>query len=222
MNRAADLAYGDAGVIVEAAADSAKVLGPMEVRTDPITALVNWAEVTRGATAAVAPPGWTPLVSVGGRVLVARRETPARQVWIGFDSPQWPRLADYVIFWTNVFDWAGGDTKDFVAHPMSVLPESWKRLTQAPPDVQANAWPGVFQRGDNSMVAMNALNVRFPAAGESSSLANLSAAGMQLRELIAWMLLAGMACLLISMLTWRRKRKGTVAGGTLFARNAGA
>jgi hypothetical protein len=46
-------------------------------------------------------------VSVGDSVLVAAREQPVREVWVGFQSGDFPRHADFVLFWSNVFNWLG-------------------------------------------------------------------------------------------------------------------
>jgi len=39
--------------------------------------------------------------------VVAIRQDPIRQVWVGFSSDQFQHRADFVIFWTAVFDWLG-------------------------------------------------------------------------------------------------------------------
>jgi hypothetical protein len=223
-NSVADLPYGDAGVVNEIPAASAAASGALRVTTYPITALVDWPEVTRGATvAAMAPAGWTPLVTIGDRVLVARRETPARQVWVGFDSPQWPRSADFVVFWTNVWNWAsGGAGNDFASHPVSVVPESWKRQTPAPSGVQVNAWPGIFRRADGSQLAMNAIDIHFPPPRDAKLPARFKSEGRGLANLSPWLMLMAIVCLLASALTWRRKGSTWRLPGTSFASNATA
>jgi hypothetical protein len=50
---------------------------------------------------------WQTILSINDHPAVAIRESPARQVWVGFASDVWPRSSDFVIFWTNVFDWIG-------------------------------------------------------------------------------------------------------------------
>jgi hypothetical protein len=82
---------------------------PPAVTDHPITQFIDWGSAIRAATVADPPgDGWEPIVSVGGHPLVAVREAPARQTWVGFSSSSWMRSSDFVIFWTNVLDWTGG------------------------------------------------------------------------------------------------------------------
>ena len=59
-SRRDDLA-AEAGVIAQApgATGTPPLTGELHVTDDPVTALVNWAEATTGASAAPAPEGWT-------------------------------------------------------------------------------------------------------------------------------------------------------------------
>ena len=62
--------------------------------------------------AADPPTGWRAVVSVGGRTMVAVRDGPSRGVWIGVDlaGSEWDATADFVVFFANAYDWAGGAT----------------------------------------------------------------------------------------------------------------
>src|SRR5207237_5242804 len=122
----ASLPEGAAGVALADARD-AVAPGAFEVRPHPITRETRWNFHDPVRLAAV-PPGaqWTPVVTVGGRVAAAVRETPARQVWVGLESDEWPRSPDYVVFWGNVFDWLGGGETRFVSHPIGRLDGGWK------------------------------------------------------------------------------------------------
>ena len=68
-----------------------------------------------------APPGegWTPLVTVGGRVVLAAGGGPTsggdrgrpRRAWVGLTAGEWAawgRTADLVAWFGRAFDWAGG------------------------------------------------------------------------------------------------------------------
>jgi len=81
---------------------------PMLIRDSPITRDIDWEDAVAGATIS-SPPGvgWQSLVSAGDEVLVAAQEQPIRKVWIGFQSDDFPRRADFVVFWNNVFNWLG-------------------------------------------------------------------------------------------------------------------
>jgi hypothetical protein len=110
---------------------------PPTVKDHPITQFIDWESAIRSATVA-APPGdgWEPIVSVVGRPLVAVRDAPARQTWIGFSSPSWTRSSDFVIFWTNVLDWTSGvrDQSRFIG--VRAVPIG------PPPSID---WPQIFR-----------------------------------------------------------------------------
>ena len=185
----------------------------VEFGDEPAIAGVDWREVAKDAVAANSPgEGWKTLVSCGPQVLVAVRESPARQVWVGFSSPSFAKLKDYVIFWTNVFDWVGKGGDEFVSEPVQMIGGEWKLETKAssePFDVP----PGIYLRGDGTRRALNASDVRFPPPPRSDGRRQLSLlsksqpAGIELRPgllVLAMLLLLG-ACML-----W--KRQGPFAG----------
>ena len=168
VNHSADLLPGDVGVIVEMPSLQGNASGELRMIDDPLTAVVDWRGAVKDAAVSANPPaGWKPLVSVGDRMLVAAREVPGRQVWVGFDSPQWPRSADFVVFWTNVFDWVGGAGQEFTSYPVTIQGDEWKREGAAPTGVQANAWPGVFRRSDGQLKAMNLKDMRLEGIGDT-------------------------------------------------------
>lgn len=108
------------------------VTQPTELRVDDhaVAAEVDWkAVLSEQAAAAPLPSGWTPIVRAGGQALVAVRDFPARQVWVGLDSPHWARRSDYVIFFAGAFDWAGGRTTGLVPDSDATLDV---RFDQAP------------------------------------------------------------------------------------------
>ena len=78
------------------------------VYQSPLTRSVDWQRVLGGAKISSPPRGeWQPLVVVGNAAILAQCRQPVRRVWVGFDSDNFPRYADFVVFWTNVFDWLG-------------------------------------------------------------------------------------------------------------------
>ncbi|MCY2952782.1 MAG: hypothetical protein NTU53_12540 [Planctomycetota bacterium] len=157
-------------------------------------------------------PTWTAVVSAGGRVLVAVRETPVRQVWVGFSAPQWPSMPDFVIFWTNVFNWLGQGSEAFAAHPIGALPNGWRRVqpADAPAGVQAGLWPGVYGNSDGAMRAVNAEQVQINAPPQTDWRQALHRIGgdrddgRRAYPLAAALILAAMAIIAVSALTWRR------------------
>jgi hypothetical protein len=105
----ASLGSGPGAVVGE---PSIAAAGKPAVTEHPVTGDVNWPAVLSTARIAEAPPrGYVPVVKVGDRTAVAIWDQPYR-VWVGFDSPSFASQVDYVVFWTNVFDFVGqgGDT----------------------------------------------------------------------------------------------------------------
>ncbi|WP_428939347.1 BatA domain-containing protein [Fontivita pretiosa] len=108
-----------------------------EVRVEdhPVTRDVDWPAALAGASVARLPgeAGWHPLVMAGERAVIAVRQTPARQVWIGLSSDRWPRSTDFVVFWTNALDWAGQGQELYRAEHVPAVP--------MPREIQTN-WRG--------------------------------------------------------------------------------
>lgn len=199
-NQRSEMGSVDAGVVLETPSMKGKASGELRVVADPVTALVNWEEVTRDATvAAAAPEGWKPLVQVGDKTLVAQQESPAPKIWVGFESPGWPRSVDYVVFWTNVFDGLGDGGEAFAAY-VPVVDETWKREGKLPPDIQANAWPGIYVRSDGRRKAVNAaiFPPEFLVAQNAIPKSMGSGTAAMARDITAEFCLAAMACVLIA------------------------
>jgi hypothetical protein len=84
------------------------------VADSPLTRSVDWPTVLSEAQVNSPPSGdWQALLTIGTSVVLAKRDTPVRQVWFGFDSEQFPHRPDFVLFWTSVFDWLGGSTPSY-------------------------------------------------------------------------------------------------------------
>ena len=195
------------GAAVLLAPATAAETGAPSVAEHSITAGVAWPEVLKDARfGAAAPAGFTPLVSIGNRVAVAVRETP-RQVWVAMESATFPRRADYVVFWTNVFDWLGQGGDAFLSHPIALLGDEWRRVTDGPPGTEPGLWPGVYQRGDGTLRAVNAGGHAKPAPASTTHdwrqrLADLASGRAGGRPLSPYLLIASLACALGAALRW--------------------
>jgi hypothetical protein len=170
------------------------------------------------ATVASPPPtsdGWMPILSAGDRVLVAAREQPHRQVWIGFDSATFAARPEFVIFWTNVFDWLAGDGSaggEYRYEAVRTLGEGWTRddvssgrkLTDGPA-------PGIYRNSNGNVVALCAMDVRIPAEQPSPDwqlkLRSLPVALGGEKRLSPILLVLAMALLALSMVTWARRAR---------------
>jgi hypothetical protein len=102
-------APGEAGVIIASGEWSETSLRGAQVIAHSVSDHVEFSALPGVSIATTNPPGdgWTPIVLLGGRAIVAVRESPTRQVWIGFRSPDFARTPGFVVFWTNVLDWVG-------------------------------------------------------------------------------------------------------------------
>jgi hypothetical protein len=180
----------------------------IEFGDHPVTAGVDWRAVAEDAVAAESPgEGWTTLLRSGPLVLVAAREQPVRQVWIGFTSAGFPKRKDFVIFWTNVLDWVGQGREEFTADSMQSLGSEWK--LQSAPVAGFDPSPGIYRRANSALRAENATDLRFtppPQADWRAQLASISQsqhAGIDLRPP---MLLLAMLLILASTVLWKREQ----------------
>jgi hypothetical protein len=156
------------GVIVpdaQAEDDNLDLTDGPQVEAAPLaTDGVDWATVLRDGTDSDAiqmNPGenWKPIVSVGRDVVVAVRTEPARQVWFGLHSPTFSSRADFVVFWSEVFDWLGNSGPTYVSQSPQMLDESWKLLQPKRISISSQdngLFPGLYQRDDGSLCAISA------------------------------------------------------------------
>lgn len=100
-----------AGAVALAGDRSASVADELSVTAHPITRDIAWDDwlTSVARTTAHLPDGLQPLVTSGDDVLLAIRDTPARQVWLAFDTTPLTATPQYVILWTNILTWLGGE-----------------------------------------------------------------------------------------------------------------
>jgi hypothetical protein len=174
----------------------------IHARDDALTHFARWQNLSAGLDVADErpPQGWTTLVDADGQPLVAVRPAPPNQVWVGFDSPQWAATPDFVIFWTNVFDWVAGGTRSLAAHPLREWDPQWK-----PTDpTHAEPWPGLHRRSDGTIRAFNPPNVPIPPLREThwrEAIAALAAEPGRL-DLSPPLLIAALVCLTLASVAW--------------------
>jgi hypothetical protein len=144
---------------------------------------------------------------MGGIPAVAVREEPVRQVWAGIRSAEWPRNADYVIFWTAVLDWLAEAHPQYKAHAVGPMEGTWTALTPLPsPPPEPGFWPGLYRGEDGRLAAVNApildAPTSLPAGDWESALESWQAVDRGASPLAP--LLAGSAvlCLLIAASAW--------------------
>lgn len=205
VNDVAQLPPSDPAVVLPQARGS-QVAGPARIVPHAITEHVDWGGLPSPIAVGDPPAGWMPVVSVGDHPIVTIGAGPSRKVWVGFDPGDWSRTADYVVFWTNVFDWAGGGGARYVAHPLSEWTSEWKPTKSANPN--PGMWPGLYRRSDGALRAFNAPDVILPAPATTEWRAQLAALASSTgrTELSGRLFVIAAGCLVIAAATWQKRR----------------
>jgi hypothetical protein len=177
------------------------------VEQHDITRSVNWDRVASSADVAPMPDGWRAVVVLGGMPAVAVREKPVRQVWVGGRSPDWPRNADYVIFWTAVFDWLAGAHPQYLAGSVGRLEGTWTAMTPTPsPAPEPGLWPGLYRGEDGGVVPVNAPDVEaslgLPALDWAAAIGRWRASGAGASALAPLLAVSAVVCLAIAASAW--------------------
>jgi hypothetical protein len=181
-----------------------------QVSPHPITADIgSWPGFADDRVPTQPPAGFTPIVTLSDRPTVAVREAPARQVWLNVDLDAWSHSPDFVVFFSNVFDWLGDTGTDaYVADPIGQLGAEWTRDTSspAPGGVESGLWPGLYRRsGDGAVRAVNPPDVRWlspPAVDWRTKLADQPTAGSGRASLWPELLVGALLCGLVSLVLW--------------------
>ena len=191
---------------------------PVHVTSHPVTHSINTWPAVKPAPLPEGP-AWTPLVRRGDDdVLIAARDQPAKQVWVSFHSPEWAATTDFVILWTNIFDWLGEGGEHFASSPIGLLGPEWTIAAATP---EPGLWPSVYRRSDGALRAVNALDVRIPKAvttdwkARLQSASNLTTANASSIPLFPWLLLASLLAICLAAFAWPRDRTRRPAGSSL-------
>src|SRR5207249_6533909 len=93
------------------------------------------------------------------KAAIAVREAPARQIWMGLSTQKLATSPEFVILWTNIFDWVGGGGEEFVAQTTGQLGSEWSPIESQPPGLKPGWSPGIYRRRDGALLAVNAPDV---------------------------------------------------------------
>ena len=213
-------------ILVESSiAPGVKVDQPLQVSDHAVNQNVRWdilASKLYGSGTAIADKAlggaaWMPILQANGRILLAVKSGPERQVWVGVDPSEWADLPEFVIFWTNVFDWAGRGADRFASHNLSELAEG---RVDSPdlqmPSLAGRGGPGIHER-DGARVAFNAPapRLRDPEANDWRS--KLSADGREFGRSLAFApfaIVTALVSLAAAAASWRSDRGRQSAGTT--------
>jgi hypothetical protein len=168
-----------------------------------------------GPAAKIKPPAdFQIVVQRGGLPLVAIHQAVPRQLWVNLNLTTWSRTTDFVVFFSNLFEWFRGSRSDeFVSTSPKTLGPEWKRIDerQAPRDAMPGLWPGLYRSVDGRLVAINApiAPLTFKADNETiavpASVFPAAHVGISLMPLYCWISLIA-AC--TSVAHWPRKDAG--------------
>src|SRR5438105_10901644 len=128
---------------------------------------------------------------------------------MGLDTRRIANMPEFVILWSNIFDWVGEGGEEFVARTTGNLESGWTPAEPLPPGLKAGWWPGIYRRADGAMLAVNAPDVVVPppAPGDwKTKLAELARRYRQsngARNLTTPLILVAMGLLLVAAITWR-------------------
>jgi hypothetical protein len=201
-------------VVVPQPSDGAdRIGGSFNVVDHPLTQRIDWAAAAQDARVAP-PPGsqWQALVMGGEQILVAVRETPVRQVWVGFDSPRWRERGDFVTLFATAFEWVSEGAERFVATMVQDVPQAWQRLETIegldafPPSFL----PGLFIDEHDTISAANVTDVRFAPPPVVGDVAPQGLAGRHRRagvDATPWLLMVSLLLCLCAAATCTAERK---------------
>ncbi len=205
------LGEGDSEIVL--AKLGAGVSGAVTVAAHPITAAlerVDWQAMTAGGAGELPAGDWKLLVRVGERAILAAREAPNRQVWVGFDTRLMASQPEFVVMWSAIFDWVGEGGEEFAARTTGRMEKGWGLIDGSLGNREPGWWPALYRRADGVMVGVNAPDVILPeVAGNSGWRTEIAELAREYRNgggvtwLTTWLILGAMGLMLVAAMTWR-------------------
>jgi hypothetical protein len=203
--------------------------GKAGVADHPVTRAlekVDWESLARDGVAEPVGDGWKPLVRIGDKAAIAVRDTPARQVWMGLSTQKLATSPEFVILWTNIFDWVGSGGEEFISQATAQLGPEWAPIDPQPSDLKPGWWPGIYRRADGALLAVNAPDVQIPKTvatpdwrSQLAALAREYRAATATRWLAIPLLIGAMVLMVLAAATWRGGLKKTIPQPRPYARS---
>lgn len=186
QNGSRRLAENDAIVVAD---------GPLKI------AGVDWSKVL--AEASVSRPAgtdWRPIVSAGSVAVVAVRNDPVKQVWIGINSADFAKRADYVVFWSEIFQWLGGGGPAYESDGVELLAGRWTRVEPDESATEPGLLAGLYRSPEGSLRGVNASCPKLPEAaiGDWQAALRRTSRGKSARGVDGEMLVAALALVLFA------------------------
>jgi hypothetical protein len=203
---------GGSGPEIILAKPGSPAKGKVEVIDHPITKSLEKVDWPALAAIGIAEPvgdGWKAVLRIGGKAALAVREAPARQVWMGLNTQPIANTPEFVILWSNIFDWVGEGGEEFVAQTTGDLERGWTPAEPLPDGLKPGWWAGIYRRSDGALLAVNAPDVVPPPVAPSNWKTELAELANQYRQTSGMMhlttplILAAMALMLLAAITWR-------------------
>jgi hypothetical protein len=133
-------------------------------------------------------------------------------VWVGFDTSAWATSSEFVVFWANVFNWAGAGGERFASYPVGTPMEGeWTpvELAGSPAPPEPKLWPGLYRRADGMLRALHAPDVPIPSPAPSDWRERLARLGEDDRggrfDLGPPLACVAICCLFGAAMAWKRR-----------------
>lgn len=177
--------------------------GDMPVAVEALPFLEGLALARLADVALADPPaqqGWQSVVVADDRPLIAVREAPARQIWIGFDTTVLADDPAFVQFWADAIEWLGNG------------PPRWETPFVSDPAILELAPAAAVARGRERGENLPRVSFTRPAGEDLAELAGLFSDQIRrhpaMRPLAAPLLAVGLALLLAAGLLGMRREGG--------------
>jgi len=147
-----------AGIILSAADQPAPAGSQVGLSTHPLVEDVPFERLDPLRVSGEGPPeGFTLIAQLNGQPLIAVRDAPARQVWVGFDSPSFAMTPGFVVLWAKMLEWVGGEAELYAAREAGSIGGTWQRIAPGavPDDVKPGWVAGLYRDAVGRLVAVN-------------------------------------------------------------------
>jgi hypothetical protein len=127
-------------------------------------------------------------------------------VWVGFDSTDFAGQAQFVVFWTNVFDWVGEGGETFSSASVDEIEPTWRLVEPTAGAYAPRMGPGIYERLNGTVEAVSVGEVRLPRPAPSDWRQALDRIDLkqvtERRDMSLFALLAAMGLVVLALAFW--------------------